>query len=128
MIITTKDILDKIENEFSHAYKPFSKFKNSGELWNKCVEVIKDEDLMNKIIFANDILSVPPVEVFDRINSTISINSDFEKKALGSFWGFVFKFVFGYKNQRSKSITTNNIRTATYFYDKPEKINVIKGE
>ncbi|MEG1254909.1 hypothetical protein [Clostridium sp.] len=127
MEVTTQDILEKIDKEFTIKYKPFSKFKNSGQLWDMCINLVKNPDLLNKLIFANDILNIPPVEVFVSINNTISEITDYDKKALGAFWGFVFKFVFEYRNQRSKCITTKAIRTATYFYDRPNQI-VVKGD
>jgi len=125
--ITTEDVLYKIDKEFTIKYKPFSKFKNSGWLWDMCVELVKNEDLFNKLIFANDVLKIPPVEVFVSINNTITDLTDYDKKALGAFWGFIFKFVFEYRNQRSKCITTKPIRTATYFYDRPQEV-VIRGD
>lgn len=127
MEITTAHVLEKIEAEFTIKYKPFSKFKNSGLLWDMCITLIKNQDLFNKLIFANDVLQIPPVEVFVSINNSITELTDYDKKALGAFWGFIFKSVFEYRNQRSKCITTKAVRTATYFYDRPHEV-VIRGD
>ena len=57
----------------------------------------------------------------------ISQLTDEEKKSIGAFWGFVFKFVFGYKNQKSVSVRVadNNLKSATYFFDCPQEIEVV---
>lgn len=127
MNFTSKQIENTIYTDFTHAYKPFSNFKNSGPLWDACIDYVNNSDLMNGMIFSNDILQIPPVKVFIAINKQFNNLSDYEKKALGAFWGFVFKFVFNYRNQRSVSIinNTNNIKSATYYYDDSINIKVI---
>lgn len=125
MKLTSVDIINKINADFSGVYKPFSNFPNSGVLWDECIDTIKDAKLMNNIIFCNDILMIPPVKVFLAANQSINIVlPDEDKKAIGAFWGFVFKFVFNYKNQKSISVRINNVKSATYFFDAPQPVEV----
>ncbi|MDO6354811.1 hypothetical protein Q3V94_06925 [Caloramator sp. CAR-1] len=125
MNITSDEILQKIYEGFNKIYKAFNNFVDSGFLWEECIKTVKDTDLMNKIIFCNDILNVPPVKVFVLVNEKIPSNlTDYEKKAIGAFWGYVFKFVFGYRNQRSVPINVKGIKTATTFFDVKEQIVV----
>ncbi len=125
MEIRSENIIKKINSDFSSVYKPFSNFPNSGFLWNECINAVHSAKLMNNIIFCNDVLQIPPVKVFLMANASISnVLSDEEKKSIGAFWGFVFKFVFGYKNQKSISVRVNNVKSATYFFDAPQPVEV----
>lgn len=124
MFLTT-EIIERIENDFVLTYKPFTQFKNSGELWDRCIATVGNADIMNKIIFCNDYLKVPPVKVFAKLNADIMQDlSDNDKKSIGAFWGFVFKFVFNYKNQKSIAVSTQGIKTATYFFDNKDVVEV----
>ncbi len=117
--------INKVNAEFSSVYKPFSNFLNSGIIWNECIKTIKDVKLMNNIIFCNDVLQIPPVKVFLMANKSLNVEfTDNDKKAIGAFWGFIFKFVFGYKNQKSISVRVNNIKSATYFFDSPDNVEI----
>lgn len=40
--------------------------------------------------------------------------TDTEKKALGAFWAFIFKEVFGYQEKKNVSISTCSVKTAAY--------------
>ena len=62
--MNTEYIINKINNEFTDVYRASSKFKDSGELWNEYINTIKNPDRMNKIIFCNDVLQIPPTKVF----------------------------------------------------------------
>lgn len=125
MKVTTTEIINKINGEFSGVYKPFSNFPNSGALWNECINAAKDAKLLNNIIFCNDVLQIPPVKVFLAAQNITAILTDNEKKAIGAYWGFVFKFVFRYRNQKSVSIRINSVKSATYFFDVSQAIEVI---
>ena len=125
MKISTLNIINRIDYEFTNVYKPFSNFPHSGKVWNECIATVRDSKLMNNIIFSNDVLLAPPVKVFLMANGKLDDElSDYEKKAIGAFWGFIFKFVFGYRNQRSISIRVNDVKSATYFFDNPQPIEI----
>lgn len=120
-------IVDKINKDFGNHYKPFSNFKNSGVIWDECIKAVNDLELMNHIIFCNDVLEIPPVKTFLAANTTLTGPfSDIEKKSIGAFWGFIFKFVFNYKSQKdSVPVNLKSIKTATYYYDIDMPVKVI---
>jgi hypothetical protein len=130
MRISTAELASKIDGEFLKKYKSFSDFPGS-DLWNECIKAAGDASLLNNIIFCNDIHELPPALTFLRVLNPAGDLSEFDKRAVGAFWGFIFKFVFGYRNQRSASTQRNLlarekkiIKSATYFYDVDEKITV----
>ena len=128
-VFSTAEITKRIEAEFTQKYKAFSNFPQSGKVWDECLAAVQDAKLMNNLVFCNDVLQIPPVKVFLLANATIGGQlTDEEKKSIGAFWGFVFKFVFGYKNQKSVSVRVadNNLKSATYFFDCPQEIEVEK--
>ena len=61
MIITTKEIELKLRKDFPSVYKRFGNFIDSGYIWDTIIDVINDSTLMNHIIYANDVLLIPPV-------------------------------------------------------------------
>ena len=127
-VFSTAEITKRIEAEFTQKYKAFSNFPQSGKVWDECLAAVQDAKLMNNLVFCNDVLQIPPVKVFLLANTTIGGQlTDEEKKSIGAFWGFVFKFVFGYKNQKSVSVRVadNNLKSATYFFDCPQEIEVV---
>ena len=127
-VFSTAEITQRIEAEFTQKYKAFSNFPQSGKVWDECLAAVQDAKLMNNLVFCNDVLQIPPVKVFLLANATIGGQlADEEKKSIGAFWGFVFKFVFGYKNQKSVSVRVadNNLKSATYFFDCPQEIEVV---
>ena len=127
-VFSTAEITKRIEAEFTQKYKAFSNFPQSGKVWDECLAAVQDAKLMNNLVFCNDVLQIPPVKVFLLANATIGGQlADEEKKSIGAFWGFVFKFVFGYKNQKSVSVRVvdNNLKSATYFFDCPQEIEVV---
>jgi len=130
MVISPSSIISRINADFAGIYKPFSNFPGSGLLWVECLNTINDVKLMNHIIFCNDVMRIPPVKVFLMSNNNLNQEfSDFEKKAMGAFWGFVFKFVFGYKLQKENvPINTKGVKKATYFYNVDKSIEVVVNE
>ena len=127
-VFSSAEITKRIEAEFTQKYKAFSNFPQSGKVWDECLAAVQDAKLMNNLVFCNDVLQIPPVKVFLLANATIGGQlADEEKKSIGAFWGFVFKFVFGYKNQKSVSVRVadNNLKSATYFFDCPQEIEVV---
>jgi hypothetical protein len=132
----TSQIASAINSDFSKKYKAFSDFDSSGKLWDECMAAVRDATLMNHIIFCNDVHEIPPAVTFLRVLNRREVLDDlneFEKRSIGAFWGFVFKFVFGYRNQRNVSTQSNprgvsfrvnTVKSATYFYDVRESVDV----
>ena len=127
MQITSNDIIVSIHEEFYKKYKAFGDFVDSGELWEMCISAILDVTLINNVIFCNDIHQIPPVNTFLKVMQISRDLTELEKRSVGAFWGFVFKFVFGYRNQKSVAARVNTVKTATYFYDVAENVVVKSG-
>lgn len=144
MIISCAKIVDTVTESFCDAnrYKQFAEFQWRPEYrpyWDKCIEAIRDPELLSHIIFCNDLFHIPPVKTFllyfREDIAAITGREDallptFIKKSIGAFWGMVFKFVLGYQNQENVSISLNRyfmVRTATYFFDPIEKIELVPG-
>lgn len=129
MQIRPWEIQREIDDRFSNIYKAFGAFVDSGQLWDACIATVQDVKLLGHIIFCNDIHQIPPVHTFLRANRTIRQElSEMEKRSVGAFWGFVFKFVFGYRGQKSVTARVNTVKTASYFFDPPEEVEVIPNQ
>ena len=124
MYLSSNDISASIHEDFRKKYKAFGDFVDSGELWDMCISAIFDVTLINNIIFCNDIHQIPPVNTFLKVMEIKCDLTELEKRSVGAFWGFVFKFVFGYRNQKSVAARVNTVKTATYFYDVAENVVV----
>ena len=125
MQVNTETIVASIRTDFAKIYKAFGDFIDSGELWEMCISAVSDTKLMNKIIFCNDIHNIPPVNTFLKVQNVTRDLTELEKRSIGAFWGFVFKFVFGYRQQKSVAARVNTVKTATYFFDAPHKVEVL---
>ncbi len=126
MRFTSQEIKKKIYTGFSNVYRAFGGFIDSGDLWETCLLAIQDADLMGHIIFCNDIHQIPPAHTFLKVfDQKLNRNlSPYEKRALGAFWGFVFKFVFQYKRQKSVTARVNTVKTASFFFEPPKEVKV----
>jgi hypothetical protein len=80
------------------------------------------------------VFAIPPVktfltryrEDFIRLTGDEQAKLDtFAKRAIGAFWGMVFKFVLGYTEQKSVSVSMNEyfmVRTASVYGGRPEDL------
>ena len=128
--LSSKEILAQLETGFLKMYANFSPFyhdeKNS-PLKNLCLDAASDTELLSHIVFCNDVFKIPPVKTFlevrkeDLVKITGNENaflSDFQKRAIGAFWGFVFKGILGYKSSKNVTVSLNKmfrVSTASYF-------------
>ena len=106
-------IASQVELHFADHYHHFKEFQMSPAYrpyWDKCMEAVQNRELLSHIIFCNDLFHIPPVKTFllyyeqDLISITGREDATLElfvKKAIGAFWGMVFKFVLGYQGQES---------------------------
>ena len=132
-------IAEQVEARFSDCYRHFKEFQESPDYrpyWDKCMEALRDRELLSHIIFCNDLLRIPPIKTFllyyaqDFIRMTGREDAALEpfvKKAIGAFWGMVFKFVLGYRDQESVSISLNQrffVRTATCFQNPVQPVKL----
>jgi hypothetical protein len=127
MKFTAAEIEKSLNDSFPSRYKAFGGFMGE-RYWNCCIDAIRDETLLGNIIFCNDVLQVPPTHTFLRARPIKEDLPEFSKRAIGAFWGYVFKFVFGYRNQKSVTARVNTVRTATYFYDIAEAVEIVKSK
>jgi hypothetical protein len=126
LTFTVAQIESELLEDFRGKYKAFGGFVGSAH-WNRCVAELRDVTLLGHIIFANDVLEIPPTHTYLRARPVDEDLTEFEKRTIGAFWGFVFKFVFG-RRQRSVTARVNTVRTATYFYDCPETVTVANND
>jgi len=129
MQITPDKIEAAINASFAKTYKAFGDFIDSGEIYSLCKTAIYNTRLMNNIIFCNDIHKIPPTNTFLKASGANNMRdlTELEKRSVGAFWGFVFKYVFGYRNQKIVAARVNTVKTASYFYDAPQPTEVIQG-
>ncbi len=117
MVINCSLIEQKLKADFRKKYRRFSNFVDSGHLWDRIIEITKDAELMRNIKFCNDVLKIPPVKIFVLVQkSNLPLMSNEEKQFIGAAFGFVFKFVLGYTNQKRISCTVNSVKSASFFY------------
>lgn len=101
--MTINEIVEMIENEYGETCAEAEMFRESGEMWNYCMEVVKDHNKLNCIIFAND-MGIPPIksflEFYTRDNGKIQGELDCDlKKGLLNFWNFVFRHCLDYRGK-----------------------------
>ena len=126
----TSDIVHQVTTDFADTYTHFKEFQQSPEYqayWDKCVESITDRDFLICVKFCNDVFAIPPVKTFLTYyrDDFILLTGDkqarldiFLKRAIGAFWGMVFKFVLNYTEQKSVSVSMNEyffVKTASVY-------------
>lgn len=134
MLIASNQVVNKIYQDFPKIYRWFSSFVDSGPLWNACVESITDTEMLNLIVKCNDILKMPPTETFliaMAVNDNTNLDifnglTNHQKRGIGAFWAFVFKYVLQYQRQKeSNPIDTLEVATATYFFNPQPRVQII---
>lgn len=107
-------------------YRATKEFKkNQNDVWDVCMDCV--EHFLDKIIFANDVLEIPPVKTFlelYKIKYPNKEEEDFkfkrvEAQQIGAFWGFVFQNCLQYeRHKNSVRINTLGVVTASRFIKK----------
>ena len=141
--MATKEIEARVREGFSETYIHFKEFQNNPEYsayWAKCIESITDRDFLVCVIFCNDTFGIPPVKTFltHYRDYFIQITGDstakldtYIKRSIGAFWGMVFKFVLGYTEQKSVSVSMNDyfmVKTASVYSGVKEMLEYEQGE
>lgn len=124
---------DQIKDAFEKKYHSFKYFFNDEYTFLRtlCFNAAQDDELLSHIIFCNDVFHIPPVRTFlvcfkaeikDELG-TINLNTKKDgkqKRALGAFWGTIFKGLLGYSKSLSITVPLSDfeISTASYFFEK----------
>lgn len=91
------------EKEFLRKYRGSETFiTEERKYYELFLELLKDEELLEKIKFANDVLKAPPIKTFiiyereylkkDIFREKMSSNA---KRGLGACFGYLYKFIYG---------------------------------
>ena len=102
-------------------YRATKEFKDTmPDVWKACMDCV--EHVLDKIIFANDVLEIPPTKTFLEFYVMMypdKKNRKFERveaQQIGAFWGFVFQNCLKYERYKnSVQINTLGIKTASRF-------------
>lgn len=86
-------------------------------------ESLDNDDLYSHIIFNNDILHIPPILTFVKYRQSVGDElfskrmDKTDKRCLGACFGYLFKFILGYKNPVSVWVgeKETDIKNASYF-------------
>lgn len=120
--------MDWDEEDFLKTYKGTETFVTTErEYYLLFLDLLKNEDLLAHIRFANDVLEIPPLKTFvlhEReylkkgvFNETMS---NIAKRGIGACFGYLYKFIYGgYESEQSWfNDEKTGIKTASYFKKK----------
>ena len=121
---TPEEIIEDLETNFPFISKPFARYCNeTSPLWTRCLEIIRDVEMMNHIVFCNDYLQIPPAHVVGEILADVELSA-YDKKFIGAFWGHIFSS-FGYRETVKLGAKKRRIKTALYYMDNEDKVVVV---
>lgn len=114
------------EEDFLKTYKGTEKFvtEEGREYYLLFLELLKDEELLSHIRFANDVLGEPPLKTFilyerDCLKKPVfdTKMTPVQKRGLGACFGYLYKFIYGgYESEQSWfNDEKTGIKTASYF-------------
>lgn len=118
------------EQDFLKTYRGTEKFITEESKYYKLfLELLKDEELLKEIRFANDVLHIPPIKTFilherdylkkDVFNEKMTPNA---KRGLGACFGYLYKNIYkGYESEQTWfNDDKTKIKTASYFIKKEQ--------
>lgn len=90
------------EDKFLKSYRGSEKFiTNAKEYYELFLSLLKDEDLLGKIKFANDYLSEAPLKAFiyycreEKVTDLFNRKLDsYVKQGLGACFGYLYRFMY----------------------------------
>lgn len=116
------------EQDFLKTYRGTESFvNNEKKYYNLFLELLKDDDLLTKIKFANDVMGIPPIKTFivyqreylgkDIFNEKMS---PVAKRGLGACFGYLYKSIYkGYESEQTWfNDEKTGIKTASFFKKK----------
>ena len=119
-------VMEWDEEIFLKTYKGTEKFvtDEGREYYLLFLGLLKDEDLLAHIKFANDVLGEPPLITFIKYERDFLKRDVFNKKmspvqkrGIGACFGYLYKFIYGgYASEQSWfNDEKTGIKTASYF-------------
>ncbi len=117
------------EEDFLKTYRGTEKFatEEGREYYLLFLDLLKDEELLSHIKFANDVLGEPPLKTFILHEREYLKKVVFDKKmtpvqkrGIGACFGYLYKFIYGgYESEQSWfNDEKTGIKTASYFKKK----------
>ena len=116
------------EQEFLKTYRGTESFVTTESKYYKLfLELLKDDGLLEKIKFANDVLKISPVRTFIMYHREYLKDDIFNcemtsvaKRGLGACFGYLYKFIYrGYESEQTWfNDKDTGIKTASYFIKK----------
>ena len=113
------------EQNFLKIYRGTESFVTTeSKYYNLFLDLLKDDGLLEKIKFANDVLGIPPIKTFiiyerDYLKKDIFNEqmSSIAKRGLGACFGYLYKFIYkGYESEQTWfNDNKTGIKTASYF-------------
>lgn len=126
------ELAKMLEDGFGQIHKPFARHQlDRSELWRKCISMISDHRMLDKLVFSNDVLRIPPVKFFICVYPEVTEGSrltSYDKKFIGSFFSYIFTTIFCYRVKRKVGINNPCIRTALCFHDRADDIVILPDE
>lgn len=116
------------EQDFLRTYRGTETFvTGESKFYNLFLALLRDDDLLEKIRFANDVLGIAPIKTFIVYQRDYLKNAVFNekmssaaKRGLGACFGYLYKFIYGgYDSEQSWfNDEKTGIKTASYFIKK----------
>ena len=116
------------EQDFLMKYRGTEKFVTTESKYlHLFLALLEDDELLERIKFANDVLQIPPIKTFilyqreylkrDVFNEKMS---PIAKRGLGACFGYLYKFIYtGYESESTWfNDEKTGIKTASYFIKK----------
>lgn len=126
------ELISMLEEGFAEIYRPFANYQRQQHpLWQKCIETISQHSILDKIIFCNDVVHLPPVKLFICLHPEVAGDKKLcacDKKFVGCFWSYLFTTIFCYRFKKQVGIKNPCIKTALYFFDRPDNIIIVPDE
>jgi len=113
-----------VRKDFNKIYRGTESFCDT-KYYAAFINLLDNDPLLDKIKFANDILRVPPVETWIKVDKQLfcSTMSKGEKQGIGACFGYLFRFIYGNYEPRQAWVNeeTTGIKTASWFEKIKEK-------
>lgn len=112
------NIAEQLQNHFKTSYKRFSSIVGT-KLWDDIIKITSNDILLQCIIYANDVLAVPPIKTFLYMaNLDNVIFEDRTKQCMGAVFGFIFYEGLGYSSKKNANCGVANVKKAAIFIRK----------